>query len=75
MEIGWVESADVPDTFRPTQKGAELRDRVEQLTDEYFYRPWAVLTKEETDTLYGLLLKLQDNLASYRKSLVSDSHL
>jgi hypothetical protein len=75
MEIGWVESADVLDTFRPTQKGAELRDRVEQLTDEYFYRPWAVLTKEETDTLYGLLLKLQDNLASYRKSLVSDSHL
>ena len=74
MEIGWVEPDDVPDAFRPTKKGAELRDQVEQLTDDYFYRPWAVLTKEETDALYDLLLKLQENLIPYRKSLAGDSH-
>jgi hypothetical protein len=74
IEIGWVEAADAPNTFRPTQKGAELREKVGQLTDEYFYKPWAVLTKEEIDSLYLLLTKLREKLSEYRKEL-GDSHL
>ena len=69
IEIGWVEPSDAPNSFRPTQKGTELREKVEQLTDEYFYRPWTVLAKDETDALYSLLTKLHESLISYGKSV------
>ena len=69
MQIGWVESADVPGKFRPTPKGRELREQVENLTNEYFYRPWSVLTQDELDELYGLLTKLHEQLLAYKKSL------
>lgn len=68
IEIGWVEPSDTPSLFRPTQKGTELREKVEQLTDEYFYGPWAVLANNEADDLYGLLTKLHEQLAAYGKS-------
>jgi hypothetical protein len=74
IEIGWVEAGETPNSSRLTQKGAELREEVEQLTDQYFYRPWGVLTKGEIDTLYDLLINLRDALVSYRKSLAGDSH-
>jgi hypothetical protein len=74
VEIGWVEPADTLNSFRPTQKGMEIRAQVEKLTDEYFYRPWAVLTKDDAEILYDLLVKLRDNLISYGKSLAGDSH-
>ena len=70
VQIGWVEASDVPGRFRPTKKGRELREKVENLTNEYFYRPWSVLTQEELDELYGLLTKLHEQLMSYKKSLV-----
>jgi hypothetical protein len=66
--VGWVEEADVPRKFRPTQIGRELREQAEQLTNEYFYRPWSVLTQEERDELYDLLTKLRDQLNAFRKS-------
>jgi len=75
VEIGWVETAETPTSFRPTQKGNELREQVERLTDEYFYRPWSVLTEGETQTLYNLLEKLHDGLIVYKKSVMGDSHL
>jgi len=75
IEIGWVEAGDTPNVFRPTQKGTELREEVEQLTDEYFYRTWSVLKQEEIDTLYVLLTKLRDGLVDYKRSGVGDSHL
>lgn len=75
IEIGWVEMGDTPNTFRPTKKGTELREQVDTLTDEYFYRTWSVLTQEEIDTLYVLLTKLRDGLMEYRKASESDSHL
>ncbi len=66
-QIGWAERTDVPGEFRPTQKGRELREQVEQLTDEYFYSPWSVLTEDELDELYELLLKLREQLSAFRK--------
>jgi len=73
IEIGWIETADTPDTYRPTQKGNEIREQVEKLTDEYFYPPWDVLTGEELDELFGLLTKLRDQLAVYKKSMTGES--
>lgn len=75
VEIGWIEPADTPDTFRPTKKGREIREQVERLTDEQFFRPWAVLTDSEIDELHGLLEKLRDQLIVYKKTKSSDSRL
>jgi len=66
--VGWVEQADVPGKFRPTQMGRELRQQVEQLADEYFYRPWSVFTQAELDELHDLLTKLRKELGTYGKS-------
>ena len=66
--VGWVEQADVPGKFRPTQMGRELRQQVDQLTDEYFYRPWSVFTQAELDELYDLLAKLREELDAHGKS-------
>jgi len=75
VEIGWVETAETPNSFRPTQKGSQLREQVEKLTDEYFYRPWSVLTESETQTLHALLAKLHDGLTVYKRSVLDESHL
>jgi hypothetical protein len=72
-EIGWLEETDAPGSFRITQKGKELREQVETQTDDYFYRPWSVLTQEELDELYDLLLKLREGLRELRKRS-GDSH-
>ncbi|HSA99262.1 MAG TPA: hypothetical protein VLE49_01340 [Anaerolineales bacterium] len=68
VEVGWAEPAERPDTFRLTQKGRELREEVERLTNEYFYIPWSVLVQDEIDELYDLLLTLRYELSVYRKS-------
>ena len=69
VEVGWAEPADHPDTFRLTQKGRELREQVEHLTNEYFYAPWSVLVQDEIDELYDLLITLRHELSVYRKSM------
>ncbi len=69
MEVGWAEPAARPETFRLTQKGKELREEVERLTNEYFYAPWFVLVQDEIDELYDLLTTLRHELDIYRKSL------
>jgi len=74
IEIGWVEAADSPDTFRPSAKGRELRVQVERQTDEYFYRPWSVLTDKELDELHILLAKLHEQLIVFKKSMSVDGH-
>jgi hypothetical protein len=68
IEVGWVEEAERPGTFRPTQRGKQLREQAEQLTDEYFFTPWSVLTQAEIEEFHGLLTKLRDELVVYRKS-------
>jgi hypothetical protein len=66
-EIGWLEEADSPGAFRLTEKGRELREQVESQTDDYFYKPWSVLTQGELDELFELLTKLRDQLRGLRK--------
>lgn len=66
-EIGWLEETEVSGSYRVSQKGKELREKVENLTDEYFYRPWSVLTQEELEELYDLLVKLRERLRELRK--------
>jgi hypothetical protein len=68
-EIGWLEEASESGIFRIAQKGKELREKVEAQTDDYFYRPWSVLTQEELDELYDLLVKLRDGLRGLRKNM------
>lgn len=68
VEIGWAEQAERPDTFRLTQKGRELREQVERLTNQYFYAPWSVLVQDEIEELYDLLITLRHELSVYRKS-------
>lgn len=74
VQIGWVEAADSPNSYRPTTKGLELRDKVEHQTDKYFYRPWSVLTDEELAELHSLLMKLHEQLTVFRKTGAVDSH-
>jgi hypothetical protein len=68
VQIGWAEPADSPGVYRITEKGRALREQAEQLTNEYFYNPWSVLTQAELDELYELLLNLREQLNSFRKS-------
>lgn len=65
--VDWLEAADAPNTFRPTQQGRELRENVEKLTDEYFFRPWATFPPAELDEFYDLLVKLREQLIKYKK--------
>jgi hypothetical protein len=67
-QIGWAESATIPGAFCISQRGHDLRERVEQLTNEFFYAPWSVLTTAELDELYALLMKLREQLNSFRRS-------
>jgi hypothetical protein len=67
VEVGWLETADITGTFRPTSKGRELREQVEKLTDEYFYRPWATFSPDELDELYNLLTNLREQLHGFKR--------
>ena len=67
MEIEWVESAEVFGAFRPTQKGRELREEAERLTNEYFYKPWSVIEHDKLDEMFDLLTNLRDQLHDHKK--------
>jgi hypothetical protein len=67
VEAGWLETGAVPGTYRPTSKGHEMHAQVEKLTNEYFYRPWAMFSSNELDELYGLLEKLREQLHAVKK--------
>jgi DNA-binding MarR family transcriptional regulator len=75
VELGWVEPSSVQDAYRVTEKGREIREEVDRLTDEYFYRPWSVLSEKDVDTLYGLLKKLHEQLVVYKRSGASGSRI
>jgi len=74
VEIGWAEAVGEKNIFLPTPKGRETREQVEHLTDEYFYRPWSVLTDDELDEFYDLLTKLHEQLIVFKKTSKVDSH-
>jgi hypothetical protein len=67
-QIGWAEPGGIPGVFCISQQGHGLHERVEQLTNEFFYAPWSVLTPAELDELYALLMKLREQLNSFRKA-------
>lgn len=67
VEVGWVEPEETPGVYRPTAQGRELREQVEKRTDDYFYRPWSVMTFEELDELRTQLTKLHEQLIAYKK--------
>ena len=67
LAVGWLEAADLPSTFRPTAKGWQLREQAEKLTDEYFYRPWAMFSQPDLDKFSALLTKLREQLHGYKK--------
>jgi hypothetical protein len=68
VEIGWAQQADHLHAYCLTQQGKELREQAEHLTNEYFYAPWSVLVEDELDELFDLLIRLRDELITYRKS-------
>lgn len=49
--------------YRASERGDRIRREAEELTDHYFYAPWACLDQDETDELRGLLERLRDGLA------------
>ena len=69
VDAGWIEESETPGVYRPTDKGRDMREQVEKLTDEYFYRPWAMLSATALDEFHDLLLTLRDQLHGFRKSI------
>jgi DNA-binding MarR family transcriptional regulator len=59
---GWAARAERADTFVLTPIGKKLRDAVEQLTDAYFYVPWAILQNDELDELLSRQRQLRERL-------------
>jgi hypothetical protein len=51
---GWLDAPD-GDEYRVTGQGLQARQDAEELTDRYFYAPWACLTPGELVELRDLL--------------------
>lgn len=51
-----------PDHYQVTDTGREIRQKVEQLTDNYFYSPWSDLSEGEVAETKALLQQLHDKL-------------
>lgn len=51
-----------PDHYQVTDTGREIRQKVEQLTDNYFYSPWSDLNEVEVAETKALLQQLRDKL-------------
>lgn len=49
-------------SLRLTAHGRTIRDQIEKTTDEYFFKPWSELNKEQNTELADLLLGLRDRL-------------
>ena len=66
-EAGWLELTEEPGTYRTTSKGQEMHEKVEKLTDEYFYRTWSAFSQNELDEFHSLLEKLREQLQGVKK--------
>jgi hypothetical protein len=58
---GWLEQ-ERPGSYFVTPAGQAVWDDVEQLTNSYFYKPWAILSQKEITKLETLLVQLRDGL-------------
>lgn len=59
VQKGWVSSGE---KLTITDKGQQVRDHAEELTNKYFFSPWSVLTDVEYGLLCQLLTQLNENL-------------
>ncbi|MBN1679856.1 MAG: hypothetical protein JW966_06160 [Anaerolineae bacterium] len=57
---GWVTFDS--GTYQITEAGKTMRQDVEDLTDRYYYGPWAVLSDAEVNELGGLLARLSQQI-------------
>lgn len=60
-ERGWVAAA-VSQTYQITPKGQVVFDAVEQLTNDYFFGPWSLLSNTEINEVEDLIVRLRDAL-------------
>jgi hypothetical protein len=58
---GWIDASEAG--YALTEQGCSIHKTVEQLTDQYFYNPWSVLSLEEQHVSRRLLQKLNDELS------------
>lgn len=56
ITLGWVQFDG--ERFVTTEQGNTVRSRAENLTDEYFYRPWGVMTNETWQMMHNTLASL-----------------
>lgn len=62
MERGWIQ-ADSGE-YQMTAEGQRFREEAEELTDRYFFLPWACLSESEQEGLQELSVQLRDSLRS-----------
>jgi hypothetical protein len=67
-ERGWLERDG--DGYLPTETGLAAHRSAERLTDLYFFRPWEMLSAEETEGLYNLLCRLRDSAPAEKEETV-----
>lgn len=60
VELGWIEEG--LEGYQATAKGRQVRQTVEDKTNEYFYAPWSVLEANELNQLRFGLVQLKVNL-------------
>jgi hypothetical protein len=69
VDAGWLEASVTSGIYQPTLRGRGMHTEVEKLTNEYFFRPWQVLSDDELIEFYDRLVKLHGQLQHFRKSL------
>ena len=60
---GWVVNEEI---LMLTEKGSQVRNNAEELTDKLFFSPWSVLQDNEYKQLCELLKQLHENLAEQK---------
>lgn len=63
VERGWLApNPDQTDAYLPTETGQTIWQQVEDLTNQYFYKPWSVLSETELEEVALLLKALKERL-------------
>jgi hypothetical protein len=57
---GWVEQTLAG--FKVTEKGARVRQKIEQITNQYYFSPWRILKQDDLDELVSNLETLHQHL-------------
>lgn len=68
---GWVEQTLTG--FKVTEKGARVRQKIEQITNQYYFSPWKVLKQDDLEAFVSILEKLHQHLILITTTQVSIS--